>query len=59
MHPATKLFLALLSMLGLSLCLIATGCGIGTGRLNFGVTVLGVVCAWAVLKVMDITTPRR
>lgn len=59
MTPETRLFLALLSVLGLSLCLIATGCGIGTGKLNFGLTLLGFGCAWAVLRVMEITTPRR
>lgn len=59
MSPETKLFLALLSVLGVALCLIATGCGIGTGKLNFGLTVLGICVAWAVLRVMAITTPRK
>ena len=59
MTPETRLLHALLCVLGLSLCLIATGCGIGTGKLNFGVTVLGVACAWAILRVMEITTPRK
>lgn len=59
MSHETKLFLALLSLLAIALCLIATGCGIGTGKLNFGVTVLGVFSAWAILRVMEITTPRK
>ncbi len=59
MRSETKLFLARLALPACALCLIATGCGIGTGKLNFGVTVLGVACAWAVLRVMEITTPRK
>ncbi len=56
MSPETKLFLALLSILAVAFCLIAAGCGVGTGKLNFGVTVLGVAAAWATLRVMEITT---